>query len=111
MKTLADARDAYWRHTSSGASPEEKIAVFEQYIKELERNNHQLACELATHQITHWPRIRDLPESERVEFHQWLSGQTCPLLTGVSFEDQDAFYPWDYERWQQSVAGKKVLWD
>jgi len=53
-----------------------------------------------------WPRIRDLPESERKPFLKWLCGQTCPLVEGIPMKDQDFYYPWDYDRWK---AGLPVI--
>jgi hypothetical protein len=55
---------------------------------------------------TQWPRIRDLPEPERNPFTKWLEGQTMPWIEGEPVENQDAFYPWDYERWK---AGKPII--
>lgn len=48
-----------------------------------------------------WPRISDLHEDERVPFALWLCGQIVPWLEGEPVESQDAFYPWDYERWKK----------
>jgi hypothetical protein len=53
---------------------------------------------------TAWPRLRDLPESEQKVFSQWLDGQTRPELIGE--KRQDAYFPWDYERWKK---GKPVI--
>lgn len=53
-----------------------------------------------------WPRLRDLPEPERAAFRKALGGQTVPWVDGVPQEDQDFFYPWDYERWK---AGRPPL--
>jgi len=53
-----------------------------------------------------WPRMRDLPEVERESFREWLYGQTCPLVEGVQMEEQDFYYPWDYNRWK---AGLPVI--
>jgi len=47
-----------------------------------------------------FPRIRYLPESERVPFKNWLYGQTRPWLDGIEEEEQDAFYQHDYDRWK-----------
>lgn len=49
---------------------------------------------------TKWPRIRDLPESEREPFTEWLNGQTRPLIDGLPDDEQDGYYRWDYERWR-----------
>lgn len=48
-----------------------------------------------------WPRIQDLPEEERFPFAEWLYGQTCPWVEGVPADEQDAYYPWDYQRWKR----------
>jgi hypothetical protein len=50
-----------------------------------------------------WPRIRELPVHEQVPFWTLLHGQTRPLVEGLPFEEQDFFYPWDYDSWK---AGK-----
>jgi 3',5'-cyclic AMP phosphodiesterase CpdA len=47
-----------------------------------------------------WPRVRDLPEEERKPFTKRLRGQTRPMIEGISMDDQDAFYPWDYQDWK-----------
>jgi len=47
-----------------------------------------------------WPRIRDLPEEDREMFGEWLTGSTTPHLEGLPWEEQDAYYPWDYVRWK-----------
>jgi hypothetical protein len=48
-----------------------------------------------------WPRIRDLPESERQPFSEFLWGQTLPLIDGVPMAEQDGYYPWDYDNWKR----------
>ena len=53
-----------------------------------------------------WPRIRSLPEDEQKPFKQWLYGQTIPLMDDVPMDEQDAYYPWDYDNWR---AGLPVL--
>lgn len=55
---------------------------------------------------TNWPRINDLPEEERIPFEDWLRGQTRPLLDNTPWEEQDTYYPWDYDRWK---AGLPVI--
>jgi hypothetical protein len=50
-----------------------------------------------------WPRIKDLPAEEREEFQTYLSGQTCPLIAGLPLEDQDGYYPWDYDRFKRKL--------
>ena len=52
-----------------------------------------------------WPRIRDLPIHEQVPFWTHLHGQTRPLVQGLPHEEQDFYYPWDYDDWK---AGKPV---
>ena len=47
-----------------------------------------------------WPRLRDLPEEEQAPFLKWLVGQTRPLEAGVPMEEQDFYFPWDYDRWR-----------
>jgi hypothetical protein len=46
-----------------------------------------------------WPRIRDLPESDRGPFLVYLFGRTAPHIDGVPEVEQDAYYPWDYDSW------------
>lgn len=53
-----------------------------------------------------FPRIRDLPVSERQTFSTWLIGQTRPWIEGVVEEEQDAYFPWDYDRWKE---GKPII--
>ena len=50
-----------------------------------------------------FPRIRDLPKNEQPYFEHWLWGQTRPLIEGLPDEEQDAYYPWDYERWKEGL--------
>lgn len=60
-----------------------------------------------------YPRLRDLPEDEQKPFKRWLRGQTIPLEEGVPMEDQDFYYPWDYDRWvrQGKKADQGTDWD
>jgi hypothetical protein len=51
--------------------------------------------------ITAYPRIRDLPVSEREPFAAWLIGQTVPMITDSPDSEQDAYYPWDYDNWKR----------
>lgn len=60
---------------------------------------HYFSFRLEEDQVV-WPRIRDLPEEERVPFAQWLVGQTVPYLENEPQSEQDAYYPWDYEAWK-----------
>lgn len=50
-----------------------------------------------------WPRLRDLAEEERESFEKWLRGQTVPWIDGLPRDEQDAFYPWDYETWKAGL--------
>ena len=50
--------------------------------------------------VMEWPRTRDLPIGEREDFEMWLSGQSRPLID-ADIDDQDAYFPWDYERWRR----------
>ena len=56
---------------------------------------------------TKWPRVRDLPQAERVPFTRWLAGQTRPMIDGLPMAEQDAYYQGDYENWK---SGGRV-WD
>lgn len=107
------ARDKYWdlKFSRKKVSIEDTLEAANEYIEQLERVEHQLACELATHTITHWPRIKDLPEKEREPFRKWLTGQTVPLITSLAYDEQDAYYPWDYKQWKRTLKGEAVLWD
>lgn len=60
-----------------------------------------------------WPRFRDIPAGERILFWNWLQRHEFPRpvigdLSGLAttFEipqqDQDAYYPQDYEQWKAS---------
>lgn len=111
--TLAAARDEYWaeRHNKKGAADAHLDNKADAYIKALENYNHSLQCYLAEHQVTHWHRIKDLPSQEQVPFRKWLSGQTCPLIEGLPYDQQDAYYQWDYDRWKEHLKGTPVLWD
>lgn len=53
-----------------------------------------------TSKENNWPRIKDLPEEERIPFFNWLKGQTVPLIDNIPWEEQDGYFPWDYERWK-----------
>lgn len=55
-------------------------------------------------------RLRDLPEPERTEFHEWLRGQTVPALSGVPAGEQDAFYIHDYRRWKSCRGRQQQGW-
>ena len=43
-----------------------------------------------------WPKLMDLPESERERFRKWMSLQSHP------FPDEDSFYQVDYDFWKQN---------
>lgn len=47
-----------------------------------------------------WPRIRNLPVDEQLPFWKWLHHQTRPLVEGLPHEEQDFYYPWDYDTWK-----------
>lgn len=107
------ARDKYWdaRYACKSVPTDQILNAAIEYIEQLEREEHRLACDLASHTLTHWPRIKDLPEAEREPFRKFLSGQTCPLITSLSYDEQDAYYPWDYKQWKRTLKGEIVLWD
>lgn len=110
-KTL-NARNQYWDLKYSAKPDKEKLfQAAEDYIDTLEQENHLLKCRLAKQEVTHWPRIKNLPKNEQKPFRKWLSGQTCPLIDGLAYEEQDAFYPWDYDQWKRHLKGEKVMWD
>ena len=50
-----------------------------------------------------WPRIRNLPESERAEFEKYLEGQTRPWIDGLPANEQDGYYEHDYDRWKRKL--------
>jgi hypothetical protein len=50
-----------------------------------------------------YPRKRDLVKEEQEPFWRWMEGQTCPGVYGLLDEDQDYFYPWDYDRWKAGL--------
>jgi len=51
-----------------------------------------------------WPRIKDLPQQEQEAFKQFLIGQTCPFIEGLSNEEQDGYYPWDYDNFKRKPS-------
>jgi hypothetical protein len=50
-----------------------------------------------------YPRIRDLPESERKPFEDWLLGQTVPFIQDTAIMEQDGYYPSHYARWKAGL--------
>lgn len=58
-----------------------------------------------------WPRVRDLPEAEQQKFELYLEveGIARPLLEGLEMDDQDGFFPEDYEIWK--MENKPLQWD
>lgn len=116
-KQASEARELFFnaKYMDDGQdgafSAEHLLKLAEGYIKALEAENHFVSCKLAEHQVVHWPRIKDLPEEERVPFKHWLRGQTCPLITNLPYEQQDAYYEHDYQHWKLSLKGHKVPWD
>lgn len=112
MQECTKARETYWNvKGDKKTSSRQVLEAAEEYISLLEKETFFLSTRLAEQEITHWPRIKNLPDTEKEPFRKWLTGQTCPLLTGVAMEEQDGFYPWDYERWQRHLKGEKTLWD
>lgn len=63
--------------------------------------------------INTWPRLRDLPETEREVFGKWLyeNGQTRPEVAGVPDADQDFYYSHDYDRWKVMRSIGLEIWD
>lgn len=57
--------------------------------------------------VSKWPLMRDLPENEQGPFAKWLTGQTRPLIMDgdkIAEGNQDAYYPWDYDRWKSGLS-------
>jgi len=52
------------------------------------------------HEQPEYPRMRDLPIEEQGPFARWMKDQTRPVVEGIHMNEQDFFYPWDYERWK-----------
>lgn len=52
--------------------------------------------------LTAWPRLRDLPETERTAFAGWLAdnGATCPEIPGEPDYEQDGYYAHDLDSWR-----------
>ncbi|MCC7349865.1 MAG: hypothetical protein IT446_04785 [Phycisphaerales bacterium] len=48
-----------------------------------------------------YPRMRNLPTEEQAPFAYWMRDQTRPVVEGIRMDEQDFFYPWDYERWKE----------
>jgi hypothetical protein len=112
--TIEQTRNQYLKLKYQTNPPVETAAVLaaaEQYISTLERESHRSAVALAEHQITKFPRIRNLSPDEQREFSKWLMGQTCPFLKGVPYEEQDGYYPCDYDAWKAYLKGEPVSWD
>lgn len=53
-----------------------------------------------------WPRIRNLPEAERRPFIEFLCGQTVPWIEGEPMEEQDGYYPWDYDNFKRKPQNR-----
>lgn len=51
-----------------------------------------------------FPRLRDLLEEERKKFGAWLVGSACTWIEGLPHEEQDAYYPWDFDHWELPLA-------
>lgn len=112
MKDRYTAKDRFYNlKLLKKCSKQTLLDAAHEYIEELEHELHIANCKVADTQFVRWPRIRELAEEEQVAFRTWLTGQTCPLLTGLAFEEQDGYYPWDYDRWKSHLKGEKILWD
>lgn len=62
--------------------------------------------------INTWPRLRDLPETEREVFRKWLLGKTRPPeVAGIPDADQDFYYSHDYDRWKVMRSIGLEIWD
>lgn len=60
-----------------------------------------------------WPRLRDLPESERQAFTNWICEQTRPIEPSLpeTEEYQDFYFRHDYYRWRETrESTRRVLW-
>ena len=61
-----------------------------------------------------YPRIRDLPEPERVPFRKWLYDTRCtrPYYGDVPREYNDWYYAGDYNSWKKGLppADEADLW-
>jgi hypothetical protein len=114
-KNLKEARDLYFQvyfdSIRAGVDSKSLIEAAQEYISNLELENHRLSCLLAEHQHFDFPRLKDLKPRERKQFSKWLGGQTRPYLKGLSYDEQDGYYPWDYERWKRSLDGVNEPWD
>jgi len=53
---------------------------------------------------TKWPRVKDLPQEQQASFNQFLEGQTRPVIEGVPDEEQDGYYPWDYDNFKRKPS-------
>ena len=57
-----------------------------------------------------FPRLRDLPPTEREAFREWLArgGHTLPVCdTAEPRETRDWYYPWDYAAWIAGDDGRQ----
>lgn len=54
-----------------------------------------------------WPRIRRLPPEEQAPFRAWLGNAKRPLFEGVPDDEQDGYFPWDWEEW---FYGEPGIW-
>lgn len=55
------------------------------------------------HIVFKYPRIRNLPVAEKELFRKYLNGQTCPIVEGIPMNEQDFYYPWDYDRFSRNL--------
>ena len=51
-----------------------------------------------------WPRIRNLPPEEQEGFALLIAGLTRPYIEGEPREEQDGYYPRDYQEWKRQSA-------
>lgn len=80
----------------------------DEFLSAIDTVNHSLRCRMAAIEITHWPRIKDLPVAERKPFRKWLTGQTVPMIVGLPYKEQDAYYQSDYDTWKYSWDKGKI---
>lgn len=67
---------------------------------------------LYTHTDFQYIRSSELTSPEEKQaLEKWMEYQTRPLIEGIALDEQDAIYSWDYERWCEVKAGRKVPWD
>lgn len=57
------------------------------------------------HRLGLWPRIRDLPVDEQAPFTAWLGSAKRPFFDNVTWQDQDGYFPRDWEEWFYGTTG------